>query len=215
MVLAVPIERPREGVEEVVHVHLVLLPLLVRAGAGEVVRLVQLDGDELREAHRRGEDVRVNVPRPSAKVVEREAPLERVRDEVAVQLPDVFALLVFVFILREFRARLEHIGELRGIDRPVGIAVQTVRDHVVVVVGKVPRDDPLERGPVSRAARRRSVAPSFTLQGGSVQSHVAVVPSRGGLARIVRVEVPVVGVLAHEPPAVVQAFARGGRHFSL
>ena len=91
MVLAVPIERPREGVEEVAHVHLVLLPLLVRAGAGEVVRLVQLDGDELREAHRRGEDVRVNVPRPSAKVVEREAPLERVRDEVAVQLPDVFA----------------------------------------------------------------------------------------------------------------------------
>ena len=125
-------------------------------------------------------------------------------------------LLVFVFILREFRARLEHIGELRGIDRPVGIAVQTVRDHVVVVVGKVPRDDPLERGPVSRAARRRSVAPSFTLQGGSVRSHVAVVPSRSGLARIVRVEVPVVGVLAHEPPAVVQAFAaRGGRHFSL
>ena len=91
MVLAVPIERPREGVEEVAHVDLVLLPLLVRAGAGEVVRLVQLDGDELREAHRRGEDVRVNVPRPSAKVVEREAPLERVRDEVAVQLPDVFA----------------------------------------------------------------------------------------------------------------------------
>ena len=89
-------------------------------------------------------------------------------------------------------------------------------DHVVVVVRKVPRDDPLERGPVSRAARRRSVAPSFTLQGGSVRSHVAVVPSRGGLAWIVRVEVPVVGVLAHEPPAVVQAFAaRGGRNFSL
>ena len=91
MVLAVPIERPREGVEEVAHVDLVLLPLLVRAGAGEVVRLVQLDGDEVRQAHRRREDVRVDVLRPSAKVVVREAPLERVRDEVAVQLPDVFA----------------------------------------------------------------------------------------------------------------------------
>ena len=91
MVLAVPIERPREGVEEVAHVDLVLLPLLVRAGAGEVVRLVQLDGDEVREAHRRREDVRVDVPAPSAKVVVREAPLERVRDEVAVQLPNGFA----------------------------------------------------------------------------------------------------------------------------
>jgi len=52
--------------------------------------LVELDGDELRESAGGVEDVPVDVRLPSAKVVEREAPLEGVRYEVAVQLPNVF-----------------------------------------------------------------------------------------------------------------------------
>ena len=52
--------------------------------------MVELDGDELRESAGRVEDVPVDVRLPSAKVVEREATLEGVRYEVAVQLPNVF-----------------------------------------------------------------------------------------------------------------------------
>ena len=88
VVLAVLIEGPGQGVEEVAHVHLVLLPR--RSVRGEIGPLVELDGDELRESAGGVEDVPVDVRLPSAKVVEREATLEGVRYEVAVQLPNVF-----------------------------------------------------------------------------------------------------------------------------